>query len=154
MNKRLTKRFIIKSLDDLNLSSPIRYERYYINDNLRIQKKNEKYEKEILNENNALIKKETINKEEFDSLKGKAYKEIIRDSYLYIEDDKISIKKYYGTYEGLLRVEITFKTENEMVNYQKESWMGTEITNTSLAFDKDLSKLDRMQFLEVLSSVL
>lgn len=153
MNKRLTKRFIIKSLDDLNLSSPIRYERYYINDNLRIQKKNEKYEKEILNENNVLVKKETINKEEFDSLKEKAYKEIIRDSYLYLEDDKISIKKYYGTYEGLLRVEITFKTEKEMVNYQKESWMGPEITNTPLAFDKDLSKLNRMQFLEILSSV-
>lgn len=39
MNKRLTKRYIITTLDNLELSSPIRYERYYINDNLRIQKK-------------------------------------------------------------------------------------------------------------------
>ena len=45
--RNLTKRYIIKSLDGLNLSNPIKYERYYINDNLRIQKKNNKYEKEI-----------------------------------------------------------------------------------------------------------
>ena len=34
--KRLTRRFIIKSLDGLSLSEAIRCERYYINDNLRI----------------------------------------------------------------------------------------------------------------------
>ena len=37
--RRLTRRYIINSLDGLNLSEPIRYERYYIDDNLRIQKK-------------------------------------------------------------------------------------------------------------------
>lgn len=36
---RLTKRFIITSLKSIPLSKPIRYERYYINDNVRIQKK-------------------------------------------------------------------------------------------------------------------
>ena len=40
--KRLTRRFIINSLDGLSLSEAIRYERYYINDNLRIQRKNVK----------------------------------------------------------------------------------------------------------------
>lgn len=34
--KRLTRIFIINSLDGLSLSEAIRYERYYINDNLRI----------------------------------------------------------------------------------------------------------------------
>ncbi len=36
---RLTRRFIIQSLDGVNINNPIRYERYYINDNLRIQSK-------------------------------------------------------------------------------------------------------------------
>ena len=36
---RLTRRFIIQSLKDVNVNNPVRYERYYINDNLRIQKK-------------------------------------------------------------------------------------------------------------------
>jgi len=46
--RRLTRRFIINSLHNLNLSDPIRYERYYINDKLRIQKKDNKYQKEIV----------------------------------------------------------------------------------------------------------
>lgn len=37
---RLTKRFIIETIDNINLTSPIKYERYYINDKLRIQRKN------------------------------------------------------------------------------------------------------------------
>ena len=32
--RKSTKRYVISSLDNLNLSPPIRYERYYINDNL------------------------------------------------------------------------------------------------------------------------
>ncbi len=34
----LTKRFIINSLNNINVSKSIRYERYYINDRLRAQK--------------------------------------------------------------------------------------------------------------------
>ena len=48
--------YIINSLDRLNLSEPIRYERYYINEKLRIQSKNGKFQKEILDDeirNNA-----------------------------------------------------------------------------------------------------
>ena len=48
---RLTRRFIVKSLDNIPLSNPIRYERFYINDKLRIQMKDNYYEKEILDEN-------------------------------------------------------------------------------------------------------
>ena len=54
---RLTRRFIIQSLNNLNVSRPIRYERYYINDKLRIQSKDNIYEKEILNKENVVIKK-------------------------------------------------------------------------------------------------
>ena len=46
--RALTKRFIIASLNNLNLSKPMRYERYYINENLRVQRKDNKYQKEIL----------------------------------------------------------------------------------------------------------
>lgn len=55
--RKLTKRFIIFSLDGLSLSKPIRYERYYINSNLRIQKKDNKYQKELLDEDNNMIEK-------------------------------------------------------------------------------------------------
>ena len=40
---RLTRRFLVKSLDNISLSNPMRYERYYINDKLRIQRKDNYY---------------------------------------------------------------------------------------------------------------
>ena len=150
MNIRLTRRFILDNMDNLNLSIPIRYERYYINDNLRIQKKNDIFEKEILKDNNIILK-EQIDIIEFEFLKQKAYKEIIKDNYMYLDDEKISIKKYYNTYEGLIRIEVKFETEKEMKAYQRLIWMGEEITDSLLAFDKDLSKLDRELFLKELN---
>ena len=142
----LTKRYIIDSLDNLNLSTPIRYERYYINDSLRIQRKDNKYQKEILDKYNNIIEKIDISKDEFLELKKDSYSEIIRDSYLFLEDNRISIKKYFGKYTGLYRVEVIFNSTKEENEYIKESWMGQEITYSPLAFDKDLSKLSNDEF--------
>ena len=144
---RLTRRFIIQSLNNVNVSSPIRYERYYINNNLRIQSKDNIFEKEILNKENVIIEKTNISEDEFNQLKKDAYSKIIRDSYLYLDDNRISIKKYLGQYKGLIRVEVKFNSIDEMNSYKKESWMGTEITNSTLAFDKYLSKLSEQEFL-------
>jgi CYTH domain-containing protein len=144
---RLTRRFIVKSLNHLSLSDSIRYERYYINDELRVQKKGDTYEKEVLNEENIVVKKIPITKEEFDELKKSAYSKLIRDSYQYLEDDRVSIKQYYGDFEGLNRVEVKFISKQEMASYEKEDWMGEEITDSPLAFDKDLSKQNREEFL-------
>ncbi len=144
---RLTRRFIIQSLDNIDVSSPIRYERYYINANLRIQSKNNVLEKEILDKDNVIIEKANISEEEFNKIKKDAYSKIIRDSYLYLNDNRISIKKYLGKYQGLIRVEVEFNSVNEMISYKKESWMGMEITNSALAFDKYLSKLSEQEFL-------
>ena len=152
--RKLTRRFIIDSLSNLNLSTPIRYERYYINDSLRVQRKDNKYEKEILDDDNNVIEKDVISKTEFLNLKENAYSEIIRDSYLLLENNKISIKKYLGKYAGLYRVEVTFSSQEEENNYIKESWMGQEITNSPLAFDKYLSKLSDEEFKEELKKYL
>lgn len=152
--RKLTKRFITSSLDNLNLSMPIRYERYYISDTLRIQKKGNTYEKEILNENNTVTRKENISESEFLSLKENAYSKIIRDSYLYLDDKRVSIKKYLGDYQGLYRVEVTFTNKKEENSYQKETWMGQEITKSPLAFDKDLSKLSKEKFKKELKKYL
>lgn len=144
---RLTRRFIIDDIDNINISRPIKYERYYINDNLRVQRKGNIFEKEILNDENNILERRKILKDEFDRLKENAYSEIVRDSYLYLDDDRISIKKYLGKYEGLIRVEVKFNSIDEMNSYNKESWMGAEITNSPLAFDKDLNKLSGEEFL-------
>lgn len=144
---RLTRRFVVKSLDNIPLSNPIRYERYYINDKLRIQKKGNQYEKEVLNDENILVQKDIITEEEFYGLKKISYSKIIRDSYLYLNDNRVSIKKYYDDYDGLNRVEVKFSSLEEMNSYNKESWMGNEISLSPLAFDKFLSKLNKEEFL-------
>lgn len=144
---RLTRRFIVKTLENIPLSNPIRYERYYINDKLRIQKKDNYYEKEILDEENVIKEKIKITQEEFLKLKQTSYSKIIRDSFLYLNNNKISIKKYYEDYDGLNRIEVEFQTEEEMNNYRREKWMGNEITSSPLAFDKYLSKLNKEEFL-------
>lgn len=149
---RLTRRFIVKLLDDKWTKNPLRYERYYINDKLRIQKKNNIYEKEILNLDNDIVQKDIIAKDVFEDLKKDAYAKIIRDSFLV--NEYISIKKYYDTYSGLIRVEVKFSSEEEMNNYIKENWMDSEITDSPLAFDKYLSKLDRQEFLQELKKFL
>lgn len=137
----------MQSLNKVNISSPIRYERYYISDNIRIQSKNRVLEKEILSNENIIIEKINISENEFSQLKGTAYSKIIRDSYLCLDNDRISIKKYLDKYQGLIRVEVYFESIDEMMKYQKESWMGTEITNSPLAFDKYLSKLSEQEFI-------
>ncbi len=149
--KRLTRRYIIKNLDNIPISEGIPYERYYINDNLRIQNKGGIFEKEILDDNNVIINKSYITANEFNELKDKSYAEIIRESYIYLNDNRVSIKRYLGKYAGLYRVEVKFLTAEEMEDYQKEYWMGNEISDSNLAFDKYLSKLDRNEFLEEMS---
>lgn len=144
--RRLTRRYIINSLDGLNLSEPIRYERYYIDDNLRVQKRDNICQKEILDNDNNVIAKIDISENEFLNLKERSYSEIIRDSYVLLNNDNISIKKYLGKYEGLFRVEVKFDSIDDMNSYNKEIWMGEEITNSPLAFDKNLSKLSESDF--------
>lgn len=141
MERRFTRRFVIKSKEGLELSMPIRYERYYMNDNIRVQKKDKKYQKEIL-KNNVVTEKEEIDEKEFQELKKQSTSRIIRDSYLYLKDNRVSIKEYYELSCPFIRVEVEFNNIEEMNSYQKESWMGNEITNTPLAFDKDLRKLN------------
>lgn len=143
---RLTRRFIIKSLDNLNLSSLVRYERYYINDFLRVQKKNNVFEKEILDKNNNVIEKCIIKEKEFLNIIAEVKDKIIRDSFLLLDDANISIKKYLGRFNGLIRVEVKFKTEEEMNSYKIPIWVGKEITNSPLGFDKFLRMLTDEEF--------
>ncbi len=152
--RKLTKRYIISSLNGLNLSEPIKYERYYINDTLRIQNKNTVYQKEILDEDNNIIKKFEISEVEFLKIKENANARIIRNSYLFLDDERISIKEYLEKYSGLIRVEISFDSEKEEKMYRKEKWMGNEITNSPLAFDKYLCKLSEKEFKEELNKYL
>ena len=65
---------------------------------------------------------------------------------MFLDDKRISIKKYLGKYLGLYRVEVTFNSIKEENEYKKEIWMGEEITKSPLAFDIYLSKMSKEEF--------
>ena len=54
----------------------------------------------------------------------------------------------------MIRAEVQFSSKEEMNLYNKEEWMGNEITFTLLAFDKDLSKLSKEEFKQELKKYL
>ena len=157
--KEIERKFLIKDIPSLDNINPIRYERYFLSNSndaeVRIQKKSDNYELESkIKISNIEYKKEKqlITEAKFLELKNMCKKSIIRDSYLINEKPNITIKKYYGDYEDLLRVEIEFESIEESNNFKIPSWIGREITGTELGNDSKLILLDRNQFLEILKS--
>lgn len=154
----IERKFLPKQLPNLDKFVSIRYERCYIkntDDNqVRIQKKGQKYELETkikISDIEFKKEKKTITKEQFINLKEQSVKFIIRDSYLISHNPNITIKKYYGDYEGLYRVEVEFDSIEESKQYKIPKWIGEEITSTKLANDNKLILLDRNEFLEILN---
>lgn len=46
-------------------------------------------------------------------MEEKAYAEIVRDSYVCLNDNRTSIKEYHSKLKGLLRVEVSFNSIDE-----------------------------------------
>lgn len=157
MSKEIERKYLIKQMPNLNNIKPIRYERYYIRDNVdnqvRVQKKDEKFELETktkINDIEYKKEKQEITEQEFLKLIKECRTVIIRDSYLINENPKITIKIYHGKYEGLIRAEIEFNNEYEYNNFKIPKWFGKDISDTQLGMDAKLIKLDREMFLKIL----
>lgn len=157
MSKEIEKKYLVKQMPNLKNIKPIRYERYYINDNIdnqiRVQKKADKFileTKTKISDMECKKEKQEITEKEFLKLIKDCKKVIIRDSYLINEKPNITIKIYQGTYKGLIRAEVEFNNEYEYNNFEIPGWFGKDITNTELGMDARLIKLDREDFLEIL----
>ncbi len=154
----IERKFLVKELPDLSGIKSIPYERYYlrVDEKLeeRIQKKGDKYELETKEVKSSLERtkdKKDISKEEFEELKrGKENEGIIREGYNLSSNPNISIKIYHGKFEGLVRAEVEFKSTEESENYNPESWMGKEITQTDLGRDAKLLCLTNEEFQSLL----
>lgn len=130
--------------------TPLQYERHFlfISDSIeiRIQRKGEKYEFERKVKQRSLERtgqKFEISKEEFNVLKGASIRSIRRESYVL---GNISIKKYTGTFEGLIRAEVEFKSEEEAKAFEVPDWLGAEISDSRLGKDKNLVMLSEEDF--------
>ena len=157
MTKEIERKYLIKQMPNLKNIKPIRYERYYINNNIdnqiRVQKKADKFileTKTKISDMEYKKEKQEIIEKEFLKLIKDCKKVIIRDSYLINEKPNITIKIYQGIYKGLIRAEVEFNNEYEYNNFEIPEWFGKDITNTELGMDARLIKLDREDFLEIL----
>lgn len=145
MSKEIERKWIFSKLPENTLPNPIPYERHflYLDDinEIRIQKKGSKFEFERKSKKSRLSRntqKFEISKAEFDSLKRHEIGSIERESYLVDGYPEISIKKYLGKFQGLIRAEVEFESEEEAKEYSAPSWFGKEITNSPLGKDKQL----------------
>jgi len=159
--QEIERKFLVKELPDLSKLKPIIYERYFLkitpDSEVRIQAKGKKYELETKTNKSAISskkEKKEITKDEFEKLKKKSKKSIIREGFLLSKKPETSIKVYHGDYEGLIRLEVEFKTEKEANQFIPPPWASKEITGTELGRDSSLIKLNKKQFRNILETFL
>lgn len=153
MKKEIERKFLVKTLPNLENLEKVEYERYFIfknsNVEIRIQKKWNKFEferKEKLSELSSSKQKFEISKEEFEYLKSISNSSIIRDSYLISTNPEISIKVYHWKFEWLVRVEVEFLDEDSAKEFIPLDWFWKEITDLPLWKDSKLLSLTDEQF--------
>ena len=158
--REIERKFLVKKKPDLSKEESINYERYFLKIESdfeeRIQKKGDKYEKERKFKTSDLSRKtekQEISKEDFDVLKKTTSQSIIRDSYKISDNPNTTIKIYHGDYEGLVRAEVEFFSEEEAKKFQPYDWMGNEITDTPLGKDAKLIQLNKKKFKNLLDSL-
>lgn len=156
----IDRKFLIEKMPFLFWRRPVLYERYFLQHGdlveERIQKYGNIYEYELktaITPQEWSREKRFITKEEFNVLKGRAGKAILREHYLLTKKSpRISINKYKGDYRGLTFAEVEFDTKEERDSFDPPDWMGTEITTCPLGRDSWLLDMDREHFLKALDT--
>ena len=156
----IVRKFFPKKMPDLTGKKMIHTERYILflenNVELRIQSKDNFYELERKVKNNEMSREiniQEITKGEFVLLKKLSIKNIVRDSYILRESPEIALRIYRGEFEGLIRLEVDFNSEEEAKNFLPPDDYGVDITNSVLGMDGRLAKLTKEDFLSELNRI-
>ena len=157
MDYEIERKFLVKTLPDLSGKTKQSHERYYLyrgkGVEVRIQRVNDVYEFERKSETSELGRKTQkfeITKEEFETLKGDSGEVIVRESFLVSRNPEITVKIYHGRFEGLVRAEVEFTSEEDAKKFTSHDWMGEEITDTPLGRDSRLLDLTDKKFKDLL----
>lgn len=156
----IVRKFFPNKIPDLTGKKMVHTERYilYLENNveLRIQSKDDVYELERKVKNSEMSRETNIinvSQGEFEILKKLSIKNIVRDSYILQESPEIALRIYRGEFEGLIRLEIDFNSEEEAKNFVVPEEYGIDITNSPLGMDGRLAKLTKEDFLSELKLV-
>lgn len=160
MYHEIDRKFLIQEMPRLTGRRSVLYERYFLQHGdiveERIQKCGNEYEYEIktaISPRERIREKNQITEREFNKLKAKSSKSIVRESYLLSKKNpRVSINKYKGDYKGFDFAEVEFDNKEDSESFEPLPWMGTEITNTPLGRDSWLLSLDREHFLKILDT--
>ena len=153
----ITRKFLVRNLPDLSKfeKTPSSRSYLYIGDEavIRIQNTGTKYELERKFDKSNLIREEQkieITKEEFESLSKLSDKHTSRDSYLIMDNPHTILRIYHGSYEGLIRAEVTFSSIEEAKKFVPLNWFDKEITDSQLAKERTLLLLSEKDFRQLL----
>lgn len=145
LNSEIERKFFVKHLPDLSNIAPIHYERYFLRRDGRVEERITKsgdrytYEYKVgISRLERTRDKKVITKEEFEQLKLSASEVIERDRYDISDNPKISIQIYIGKFEGLIRAEVEFPSEEAAKAFVPLEWMGEEMTGLPVARDSEL----------------
>lgn len=153
----IERKFLIAPLPNLANLTPVHYERYFIEydgvRHVRVQNRGGIFEIETkikINDLEYKKTKEKITEGEFLMLSRGVDTAIIWDSYLINKAPNITIKKYFGAYEELIRAEIEYENIEQAEKYPLPEWFWNEITGTELGNYSELIKLSKNDFLKIL----
>lgn len=153
MSKEIERKFLVKEMPDVVGLHRSRLERYflYIGEGieLRIQTNGNWYKlqrKSSVSETERDTEEIKLSAAEFEQLKKIAISSIQRESYHLADSPKTDIRMYGGIFDGLVRVEFEFISQEELATFTPPNWVGAEITGTSLARDSQLLALDQNEF--------
>jgi CYTH domain-containing protein len=153
MKNEIERKFFVKQMPDLSGFIPLYYERYFLErgngKEIRISKVNDLYVYEDKSEVSDLERtrtKKELTKEEFEKLKQSSSEAIIRERYNVSSNPDIAIQIYHGRFEGLIRVEVEFNSEDEAKAFTPLSWMGDEMTGLPIVRDSKLLDLTDEEF--------
>lgn len=160
MKNEIERKFFVRELPSLSEVKPLHYERYILSKEngkeTRIQKIDDSYtyeEKSDLSDLERIRVKRDITKEEFEAYRAQSnQKAILRERYNISSNPDIAIQIYHGDFEGLVRAEVEFTTEEEAKSFQPLPWMGKEMTGLPIARDALLLEVSRTQLEDYLEN--
>ena len=153
MKNEIERKFFVRDMPNLSGIVPLQYERYFLErthgKEIRISKVGDSYiyeEKSAVSDLERTRAKKEISQAEFEALKQKGSEGIIRTKYALSRDPDIAIQVYGGRFEGLVRVEVEFDSEEAARSFVPLSWMGEEMTGLPIARDSNLLDLTDEEF--------
>ncbi len=150
----IERKFLVTSVPNIPILSRYTSERYLLESiegtEERITHIGDQYYyelKRILSNTERTRDKREISEARFNKLRERAYGQLRRETFIIKKRPKVVIQVYKDEFDGLMRAEVEFDSQEEANNFQPSKWMGREITGLAIARDSTLARMTRGELL-------